>query len=147
MSHSFISNRIHLVFSTAQRQHLIKIETEQKLWAYLAGIARNHGIEAFAVGGIEDHVHLLVAPPATMPISKLVQVLKANSSRWMREHGSYFEWQKGYGAFGVSASGWEAVREYIASQRMHHAKRDFRGEFEALLRLHGVKYDAATLLD
>src|SRR3954464_4058382 len=114
MPHSFISNRIHLVFSTAQRQRLIKPEFEQKLWAYLSGIAQNHGIEAFAVGGIEDHVHLLVAPPATMPISKLVQVLKANSSRWMREHGSYFEWQRGYGAFGVSASGFEAVRAYIA---------------------------------
>jgi len=71
-----------------------------------------------------------------------VQALKANSSRWLSEHGFEFEWQEGYGAFSVSASNLAAVKHYIEHQAEHHAKHSFEDEFVALLRKSGVKYDS-----
>ena len=68
-------------------------------------------------------------------------MLKANSSRWLGEHGFDFSWQEGYGAFSVSASNAEAVRHYIERQPEHHARHSFEDEFISLLRKSGVKYD------
>jgi REP element-mobilizing transposase RayT len=65
------------------------------LWRYLAGIGRNHKIPVLAAGGIANHVHLLIALPTDVTVAKAVQVLKANSSRWMGEHGIDFAWQEG----------------------------------------------------
>jgi len=79
--------------------------------------------------------------PASVPLAKAVQVLKANSSRWLGEHGFEFAWQEGYGAFSVSASNRDAVRHYIEHQAEHHAKHSFEDEFVSLLRKSRVEYD------
>jgi len=76
-----------------------------------------------------------------MPLAKAVQVLKANSSRWLGEHGFDFAWQHGCGAFSVSASKVEVVKLYIEHQPEHHAKHSFEDEFVSLLRKSGVTYD------
>jgi putative transposase len=98
-----------------------------------------------AVGGRENHIHILIAPPATMPLAVAIQKLKANSSRWLSEQGLRFEWQKGYGAFSVSASLVETVKSYIRNQEEHHRKRTFEEEFLALLKKSGVACDAEHL--
>jgi REP element-mobilizing transposase RayT len=129
-----------MVFSTYNRRRIINEELQPKLWAYIAGIASNHGMHAVAVGGIEDHVHALLNLGATISVAKAVQVLKANSSRWMNEHqGMQFEWQEGYFACSVSRSQVAAVRRYIAKQKEHHTKMDSTQEFELLLKRHGIK--------
>src|ERR1700744_5769231 len=93
----YVSNHVHIVFGTKERMRVISESQQTKLWAYMAGLATNHGMHALAVGGIEDHVHVLVSLPATMSIAKGAQVLKANSSRWMNEgRRTRFEWQEGY---------------------------------------------------
>jgi REP element-mobilizing transposase RayT len=94
-----------------------------------------------AIGGMPDHVHVLAALPADLAIAKFVNVLKSNSSKWMRERGVEFGWQKGYGAFSVSASNLDSVTEYIENQAEHHKKRGFRQEFLALLKKHLVPFD------
>ncbi len=94
-----------------------------------------------AVGGIEDHVHLLFHLPPTLTLSKAISIIKANSSKWMNEHGRGFAWQEGYGAFNVSASKVDTVAEYIRNQREHHAKMSFEDEFLALLKKHGIEFD------
>jgi putative transposase len=76
-----------------------------------------------------------------MPISKALQVLKANSSRWLHEHGLDFAWQEGYGAFSVSSSNRNAVRTYIEHQAEHHQKRSYESEFGAMLRKSGIEFD------
>jgi len=76
-----------------------------------------------------------------MPLGKVIQILKANSSRWLGEHGFDFAWQEGYAAFSVSASNVAVVRHYIEHQAEHHAKHSFEDEFVALLRKSGVVYD------
>src|SRR6476619_4582074 len=105
MSHTYSNNRIHVIFSTKERHKSISDELQPKLWAYMAGIARNQGFEAMIIGGVKDHVHALLLLPPSLPLSKAIQLLKGNSSKWLNETtGNKFSWQEGYGAFSVSAS-------------------------------------------
>src|SRR5512143_3761139 len=140
MSHSYCTNLVHCVFSTKDRAHSIPAETQEQLWAYLEGIANHHHMPLLAVGGFSNHVHLLVSIPQTATVASALNRFKANSSRWMREHGKNFEWQKGYGAFSVSPSQVPIVKEYIRTQAEHHAKHTFEEEFISLLQKCGVDY-------
>jgi len=141
MAHSYAQNHIHLVFSTKDREKLIAKPLQRKLWAYMAGICKHNDMLAFAIGGMEDHVHLLFRLPPTITLAHAISVIKANSSKWMREHGARFAWQKGYGAFSVSSSKVSAVIRYIDTQEHHHRRRSYEQEFKALLDKHGVEYD------
>jgi len=149
MSHSYASNRIHLIFSTKNREKRISLELQAKLWPYMTGIARNHGFEAVKVGGVEDHAHALLLLPPTIALAKAVQILKACSSKWLNDTGTAgkdFAWQEGYGAFSVSASQTEGVIRYIAGQAAHHAKRTYEEEFLDFLKKYGVEYDPKHVL-
>ncbi|MGI9102068.1 MAG: IS200/IS605 family transposase [Terriglobales bacterium] len=144
MSHSYISNRLHVVFSTKDRRDLILDST--RLWAYMEGIGKNHNIPVFVAGGTANHIHLLLTVPATIPVAKAIQTLKANSSKWMRATIPDFAWQEGYGAFSVSASGVDAVAQYIRNQPKHHAEHSFEDEFRSLLMRHGLSFDERYVL-
>jgi REP element-mobilizing transposase RayT len=96
---------------------------------------------ALMIGGTENHVHILMHLPPKLALAKAVQLLKANSSKWMSEQGKEFSWQEGYGAFSVSASNLDQVIRYIQNQEAHHRKMGFEEEFRALLQKHGVEYD------
>jgi REP-associated tyrosine transposase len=147
MSHSYSSNRIHLVFSTKNRERKIREDLQPKLWAYMAGIAGNHGFEAIKIGGVEDHAHALLVLPATMPLAKAIQSVKGCSSKWLNETAlKDFSWQEGYGAFSVSASQTGGVITYIENQKEHHAKRSYEEEFVSLLKRYGVAYDPQHVL-
>jgi putative transposase len=111
------------------------------MWTYAAGICKNHGIPSRAVGGSDNHIHLLIQIPATLSLSKAVLVIKSNSSRWANEQGQQFAWQQGYGGFSVSASLVPTVVRYIQNQESHHKKMTFEAEFLELLKKHGVEYD------
>jgi len=141
MAHSYSQIHIHLVFSTKDRRNSIAKEWQLRLWAYMGGICRNNEILALAVGGAENHVHLLILLPPKLSLAKAVALLKANSSKWMGEQGHNFSWQEGYGAFSVSSSNLDRVIRYIQNQEAHHRKAKFEDEFRALLRRHGVEYD------
>jgi putative transposase len=140
MGDAYINNNQHVIFSTHERRPLI-IDQAQ-MWAYIGGIVRNVGAIPMAIGGMADHAHVLASLPATMDIADFVSKVKANSSRWMNEKERGFAWQRGYAAFSVSVSNLAAVTRYIETQPAHHAKRDFQGEFIALLKKHNVPYDA-----
>jgi REP-associated tyrosine transposase len=148
MSHSYSSNRIHLVFSTKNRQKSISEELQLKLWPYMAGIAKNHGFQAIKIGGVEDHAHVLLLLPATLALAKAIQALKSGSAKWMNDLSTSrdFAWQEGYGAFSVSSSQTDAVIHYIEGQKEHHSRRTFDEEFIGLLKKYGVKYDPEHVL-
>ena len=76
-----------------------------------------------------------------MAMSKAISLLKANSSKWMNEHGRVFAWQEGYSAFSVSESNLERVAQYIRRQKEHHKKMTFEDEYLNLLRKHKVDFD------
>jgi len=149
MSHTYSSLRIHVVFSTKDRQKRLREELQPKLWAYIAGIARHHKFDAIKIGGAEDHCHSLILLPAPMPLSKAVQTLKGCSSKWLNDTGvvgANFAWQEGYGAFSVSASQTAGVVDYIRNQAEHHKKWNYEEEFLELLKRYGIDYDPAHVL-
>ena len=142
--HSFVSCLMHVVFSTKERQTWIKPEIQDRLWPYLGGIARENKMKALKVGGVEDHVHILLSLPSTLAIAKAVQLLKGNSSKWIHETFpklKTFEWQKGYGAFSISVSGVEDTIKYIENQAEHHRKKSFKDELKAFLKKHELEYE------
>jgi putative transposase len=142
MSHTYISDLVHCVFSTKERRNLIRPELQSDLWAFLGGVARKNGFKALMVGGTENHVHVLLSLPAQMPLAKAMQLIKGASSHWMNEnHAKGFAWQQGYGAFTVGISQKDDTIAYIQSQAEHHRKRSFEEEFVAFLKKHHVEYD------
>jgi REP element-mobilizing transposase RayT len=141
MSHTYSQNVLHVIFSTKDRQKTISPDLQPRLWAYVAGVCKKLEILVHAIGGIEDHIHLLIQVPPTLPVAKAILTIKSNSSRWANEQGHKFAWQQGYGAFSVSSSNVPAVIQYIRTQQEHHKKRGFEEEFVALLKKHGVAFD------
>jgi len=138
MAHTYANNFIHCIFSAKDRRPLIPVDRKSELYAYLGGIARGEGFSLIAAGGTNNHIHLLILLPPSVPLAAAVQKLKGSSSRWM---GKGFSWQEGYGAFSVSPSQVELVKGYIRDQERHHTKRSFEQEFVTLLRGCGIAYD------
>ncbi|HET8824977.1 MAG TPA: transposase, partial [Terriglobales bacterium] len=141
MSHAYSAAYFHCIFSTKDRRESIPVELCPRLWAYIEGTAKNLGIIPVAVGGTSNHAHVLLRLKPNMSVAEAVQKLKANSSRWMGEHGLVFEWQKGYAALSVSPSFVGAVRTYVLNQEEHHRKRSFEEELLVLLRKAGIPHD------
>jgi REP element-mobilizing transposase RayT len=145
MSHAYARNYVHLVFGTKDCRPWIR--QPDQLHAYMVGIAKEYAIDVRAIGGTDDHVHILMALPPKISVAQAVRVIKANSSKWMNETGHLFAWQQGYGVFSVSASNLPAVCAYIGRQEEHHRKRSFREEFQEFLRKHGIAATSATKMD
>lgn len=137
MADTYTKILIHCVFSTKDRTP--RITEPEQLWTYLRGIARNRGVDILAIGGTQNHVHILLALPTGLTISNLVRDLKANSSRHLNEKQRAFAWQDGYAAISVSPSQIETVRKYIDTQDAHHAKWSFESEYIGILEKSGVQ--------
>jgi putative transposase len=146
MPHSYAQNIVHVIFSTKDRRKLIPKEFQPKVWAYIAGVCKNHEIHVEAIGGTDDHIHLLIRVPAAMSVAKAILTIKSNSSKWVNEQGRKFEWQEGYAAFSVSASLVPRVARYVSTQETHHRRMTFEAEFMAILKRHGVKFDPNFVL-
>lgn len=114
------------------------------MWAYIGGIARENGMVALKVGGIEDHLRAIVRLPPTMAVSRALQLLKGGSSKWIHETFpalADFEWQDGYGAFTISKSRLPEVIQYVENQREHHRTMTFQEEYITFLKKHGIEHD------
>jgi len=138
LANTYVQSLVHVVFSTKDRRPIIPKTSQSKLWAYMAGICKNEEIFVHEIGGMPDHAHLLIQQPPTMALSDIVYKIKTGSSQWM---GVKFAWQRGYGAFSVSASNIDTVVRYIRTQEKHHKKMSFDEEFLALLKKHGLPFD------
>jgi REP element-mobilizing transposase RayT len=143
MPHTLARNLLHCVFSTKGRKPLI-VEPAI-LWKHLGVIAKSKNVALITSGGTNNHVHLLLALSPMMPLAKVIQDLKAHSSRWMKEDVPGFSWQEGYGSFSVSESQRQAVMNYIATQAEHHRKWTYEQEYLTLVRKAGVEYDPRFL--
>jgi REP-associated tyrosine transposase len=144
MANTYTSLLYHVVFSTKNRERWIKPGIEERVWAYLGGIAREHDMVSQQIGGVEDPVHLVLGMRASTGVSKAVQLLKGASSKWMNETFPElrgFAWQDGYGAFTVSKSQLATAIESVSRQREHHRVRTFEEEYRAMLALHGIEFD------
>ena len=150
MANTYSSLFYHTVFSTKHRQSFIHQDVENRVWAYLGGIARKHKLTAIQIGGIENHIHALVMSSPVNAPSQIAQWLKGDSSKWI--HSEFadlksFAWQDGYGVFSVSKSKIANVVEYIKNQREHHKKEDFENEYLKLMTLHEISFNQKYLFD
>lgn len=138
------------MYSTKGRAAFIKSELRERLYGYIGGIVRAENGRLYAIGGMPDHVHLLVRWRTDGTIADLMRTVKSRSSLWV--HQSFpafaeFAWQEGYAAFSVSKSAEADVKAYIENQVDHHGKRGFQEELLALLRAHGVDFDPHYVFD
>ncbi len=147
MPSTHLSLHFHVVFSTKNRDPRIGSEWRERLHAYHGGVARQSGAIPEAIGGVQDHVHLLLGLSATIRLADLVRDIKAVSSSWVHTEicDRSFAWQEGYGAFTVSPSHRESVRNYIAQQEEHHRIRTFQEEYLELLKRCEVEFDERYL--
>ena len=144
MANTYTSLHYHVVFSTKNRERWIKPDYEERIWAYLGGIAKENKMKPLQIGGIEDHVHVLLGTPPVLAPAKIVQLIKGGSSAWIQETFPAlkgFGWQDGYSAFTVSRSDVPAVSEYIRGQREHHRVKTYQEEYRELLKRHGIEFD------
>jgi putative transposase len=148
MAQTLVSLLVHVVFSTKERRAMITPDVEPELHAYLGGTAKNLGSRCLAIGGTENHLHLLISQSKAMALSRLMEELKRSSSKWIKTKGSEFKnfgWQDGYGAFTIGQSNVGALKRHIKDQKEHHKKQPFEQELVAFLKKYQIEYDARYL--
>ncbi len=149
MPQSYTNLVYHIVFSTKLRQPIITDDVRTRLYDYIGGTIRKQGGIALAIGGMSDHVHILTKLKPDKAVSDVLRDLKSNASGWMHDvfpEVEDFSWQKGYGAFTVSASQIDVVKNYVLNQEKHHHKHGtFRDEFEKLLIANKIEFDEKYL--
>ncbi len=143
MPSTFLSLNYHVVFSTKDRAPTISAEWAERLHEYLGGTIKGLGGVSLQIGGIEDHVHLLIGLKATHCLSDVMRELKRSSSIWVHDTfgDDRFFWQEGYAAFTMSPSACGNVRRYISNQREHHQRRSFREALVELLQRAAIEFE------
>ena len=144
MSQSYTNLLYHIIFSTKDRKPVITEDYQSRLYEYIGGILRGTGGISLGINGTEDHVHVLTKLRPDRALSDVLRDLKANATGWMHDVFPAledFSWQRGYGAFTVSHSNVDEVRNYIARQEEHHHRVSFRDEFIQFLKANGIEYD------
>ncbi len=150
MPQSLARIHVHLVFSTKHRDRILADDIRSDLHAYMGGILRDLDSPALDINTEPDHAHVLLLLARTHALSDVVGQLKRGSSVWLKPKGAAyaaFHWQNGYGAVSVSQSALAEVRDYIRSQREHHAHTTFQDEFRAFFRRHEIEYDERFVWD
>ena len=150
MSQSLAQIYVHIVFSTKERYPFIQPPIESELFAYMGAIIKRCDGFPFLINGTADHLHILSSLPRTLALSKYIEEIKRNSSRWIKTKDSRYEkfaWQNGYGAFSVSSSQKDSVLRYINGQKEHHKTVTFKEEFVTFLKKYNIQYDERYLWD
>lgn len=150
MPQSLAKIYVHLIFSTKNRERIIHDDLRPNLHAYMGGVLRDLGCTAVEINTELDHAHLLFLLSRTEALSDIVRQVKTGSTNWLQEQGSTlsgFHWQNGYGAFSVSQSAVDGVREYIRHQREHHRVMTFQDEYRKFLTRYEVEFDERYVWD
>lgn len=150
MGQSLVKNYVHIVFSTKYRQPLITEEIEKELYNYMLEICRRLNCDPIIIGGFTDHIHILCKLSTRIPLMKLLEEVKAHSSKWIKTKGiefANFYWQNGYGAFSVTPSDMDRLINYIKNQKQHHSKSTFQNEYRSILKKYDMPYDERYVWD
>lgn len=139
----------HIIFRTKKSEKTINQEHEKELYAYLWGIIKNNNCKLYQIGGIENHIHLLIDLHPNIALSDLMRQLKASSSKWMKESRvfpQFLGWAEGYAAFTYSKNQKLTLINYIKNQKEHHRSDDFEQEYRGILKDNGVEIDERYFL-
>ncbi len=151
MAHSYVSSLFHCAFSTKGRGDRSSADLQSRLWPFLGGIARENGMKALIVGGVDDHVHVLLSLPATIAVAKAIQLIKGGSSKWIHDtfpqHARLLLGRRDTAHSVIGISQMEQTVAYIQSQKEHHRTKTFQEEFVSFLKRHGIQYDERYIWD
>ncbi|MBX3461306.1 MAG: IS200/IS605 family transposase [Planctomycetes bacterium] len=148
MPQSLAKLYVHIVFSTQGREPMLGDAWREELFQILGGTANNLGCQSLIVGGVADHVHMLLVLGRTITLADAVGKIKSTSSAWINQTRGLtgrFAWQGGYSAFSVSQANVEATRDYIRNQAIHHNKQTFQDELREWLQTYGLEWDEKYL--
>ena len=148
MANTYTQIYMHVIFAVKGRESVICPEWQDELYRYMAGALKNHGHTPYTINGVEDHVHLLFGMTPKESLSDLVQSLKIQTTKYIKEQFGClnFAWQSGFGAFSYSKSFLPAVSNYISNQKEHHKKYTFDGEIREIIEKAGIEYDERYML-
>jgi len=150
MANTYSQINIHAVFTVQGRENLLKKEFRETVFEYISGTMKSIGLFPLAVNGIEDHVHIFYELTPNISVSKALQEIKSNSSKWINEQGlvsGKFQWQKGFGAFSYSRSQRNKVIQYIKDQEYHHSNITFRDEYLRFLTQYEIEFNKNYLFE
>lgn len=150
MANTFTQIYLHVVFAVKGRKSLIQNRWRSELYKYICGIVNGNHQKVYAIGGVEDHLHILISIKPTIALSDLVRDIKANSSKWINEKQyiiGKFQWQEGFGAFSIAHSRLDNVISYINNQELHHQKKTFKVEYLELLQKLQITFDEKFLFE
>ena len=150
MANTFTQIYIQIVFSTYQRQDMIRNEIKDDIYKYITGIVQNKHHKLIVINGMTDHIHIFIGMKPNESISDLVRDIKKDSSRFINSNGwirGKFQWQEGFGAFSYGHSQIDSVIQYIQNQETHHKKLTFKEEYVNFLEKFNVEYDKQYVFD
>ena len=150
MANTYTQLYIHLVFAVKYRQSLIKPAFREELERYMTGVLRRKKHKLLAIYLMPDHAHILIAANPAIALSDTVQVLKTESTNFIKEKHFTpfrFQWQEGFGAFSHARKDLDKVVKYILNQPEHHQKQSFNAEYLALLRRFDIDFKSEYLFE
>jgi len=143
MANTYTQIHIQFVFAVKFRKALIGKEWKDRLHQYITGIVQSNNHKMLCINNMPDHIHLFIGMRPTQSISSLIQNIKTETSKWIKEEklSPNFAWQEGYGAFSYSRSHVPNVIRYIQNQEQHHKKETFLEEYQKLLKAFEIEYE------
>jgi len=150
MPQSLAKIYVHLIFGTKNRQGWLEDSVREELHSYIAAILKNWESPAQKIGSAADHIHILFMLSKNHSVSKIAEEIKKSSSKWLKTKDGInpkFQWQNGYGAFSMSQSKVEDVKQYIENQQEHHRKESFQEEFRRFLKAYNINFDEKYVWD
>ena len=146
---STVNALYHIVINTYRREMTIPDTSSEVIYRYIWGIIRNHNCILYRIGGIENHIHMLIHLHPDVNLSALMRDIKQSSSKWVKSNPQLFPlfrgWGKEYGAFSCSCSAKESIINYIKSQREHHGRVTFEQEFKEIAESEGLAWNEHKL--
>ncbi len=150
MPKEFISCIMHVVVGTYRLQNFLTADVRGQLSTYLSAVSKSKGMRLVALGGTENHLHILLALPAKLSLESAILPLKQSSTTWLRQNFDAlrsFSWATGYAAFSISRSQLDSTLLYIQNQEQYHWKKSFQEEYKDFLNYHHLPFNEATLFD
>lgn len=144
MPNTYTQLHIHFVFAVKYRAALIDKEWKERLHQYITGIFQQNEHKMLQINSMPDHIHIFIGMRPHQSISSLIQNVKSESSKWIKEQkfcAGPFAWQEGYGAFSYGKSQIDNVIRYIKNQEQHHQKKTFLEEYREFLTLFEIDWD------
>lgn len=147
---SYLQLLYHIVFRPKASVPAIPIEHEKILYRYIWGYVKEKGGTLYRIGGMPDHIHILVSIPATLSVADFVRDMKVSSSKFIKEHRVEFPkfegWGKSYCALTHSYLEKDKIINYISNQKEHHKRMNFHDELLSMVREYGVEVDERYFL-